>query len=575
MLAVLCYVLVVLSTLVDSATLIVDTPLGKIRGLEVTANNSKTYWSFRGIPYAKPPLGKLRFAKPVALTYQDKIIDGTAPGKSCIQPPMILSKDVTSEDCLILNVYTKYVDLNNPKKVLVWIHGGAFLLGSSSIDAGTFVTDHDVIVVTLNYRLGLLGFFSTEDDASPGNYGLWDQAMALKWVKYNIGAFGGDPDDITISGESAGGESVSLLSLSPVTKGLFTKAYSQSGAATTSFAKYGNSRSVALEIAKSFHCSDGHEIKGNTTSSKLIIDCLRTIPAGAFVQINLFEEFRPKMKPRADGEFLPRTPLSLLKDTFYLEKIGFYNRTYVVGLNNNEKTTVQPFHYGTLQAIFENVTLNDSQKEKLWQDYQKKTYTTIISDGLDLETLPNHIFQTVVDWYEDRNTIYTAIPEIVTDLQFYIPTFQVLNAIARSKTTDAWLLYFNYYPHYMRGDSRGMVHVLDLTYWFDTPADELQKMLSSKTPTNFDARDKRVKARLAAIIASFVKFGNPSLALRDIIPTGWPTYDLLDAQYLDFNENPTVQTHLMREQRELWEKTVASLVARSQHGTPNHSDPCS
>jgi para-nitrobenzyl esterase len=188
---------------------------------------------FRGIPYAAPPVGERRFAPPRPPAKRSGVLKATEFGPSCAQAAGVMGAASTAEDCLYLNIYTPARKGRYP--VMVWIHGGAFIAGSGS-DA--YLPDRlvaeGVVVVTLNYRLGALGFLahpalSAEQGGRSGAYGLLDQRMALKWVQQNIEYFGGDPDNVTIFGESAGGHSVMALIASPKTDGLFHKAIVQSG----------------------------------------------------------------------------------------------------------------------------------------------------------------------------------------------------------------------------------------------------------------------------------------------------------------------------------------------------------
>lgn len=177
------------------------------------------YQEFKGIPYAEPPIGKLRFKAPVKHKGWKLIRNAREHGPNC----------EVSEDCLYLNVYT--MSLKCKRSVMVYIHGGSFNSGSgdSTLFGPSYFMKENVVIVTLNYRLGAFGFLSTGDEVIQGNNGLKDQLMALKWVKQNIEAFGGDVNSITIFGESAGSASVEYLILSPLAKGLFHRAISESG----------------------------------------------------------------------------------------------------------------------------------------------------------------------------------------------------------------------------------------------------------------------------------------------------------------------------------------------------------
>lgn len=200
---------------------------------------------FKGIPYAKPPVGPLRWRAPVPPEPWDQPRAMTDYGPSCPQPRASMGgwdRHVfpihQSEDCLYLNVWTPAKAPSDRLPVMVWIHGGGFVQGSGSMRFydGQNLARRGVVVVTLNYRLGPFGFFNhpalqTEsDDGSAGNYGLRDQIAALKWIQDNIAALGGDPGNVTIFGESAGGVSVATLMTSPPAQGLFHKAIAQSGA---------------------------------------------------------------------------------------------------------------------------------------------------------------------------------------------------------------------------------------------------------------------------------------------------------------------------------------------------------
>ncbi|KAB0339358.1 hypothetical protein FD754_023957, partial [Muntiacus muntjak] len=174
-----------------------------------------------------------------------------------------------SEDCLYLNIYTP-ADLTKRSRlpVMVWIHGGALLMGGASIYDGLVLSAHEnVVVVTIQYRLGIWGFFSTGDEHSRGNWGHLDQVAALRWVQENIANFGGDPGSVTIFGESAGGESVSVLVLSPLAKNLFHRAISESGVALLPGLVKKDSKAEAKRIAAFAGCK--------TTTSAVLVHCLR------------------------------------------------------------------------------------------------------------------------------------------------------------------------------------------------------------------------------------------------------------------------------------------------------------
>ncbi|WP_296615789.1 carboxylesterase family protein [Sphingomonas sp.] len=233
--------LVTLALLLVAAGPADDGPVARTDGGNVRGSTVAGITSFKGIPYAAPPVGPLRWHAPRPAAAWTGTRDARRYGNDCIQarlPGDVANTDLPmSEDCLFLNVWTPRGDGRAKRPVMVYIHGGGFSTGSgsSAILDGSRLAARGVVVVTFNYRLGRFGFFAhpalTREAAggATGNWGLMDQIAALKWVRRNIIAFGGDPANVTIFGESAGGESVDRLMVSPVAKGLFAKTIAASG----------------------------------------------------------------------------------------------------------------------------------------------------------------------------------------------------------------------------------------------------------------------------------------------------------------------------------------------------------
>jgi len=254
--------------------------LGKIRGKEEVARGDKKYLSFLGIPYAEPPVGDLRWKLPVPATGWEGVRDSTEYGSSCIQYPMLVpGKLVGSEDCLVLNVHTRSLEGNKP--VIVYIHGGAWRMGSAHLSA-QYILQKDVVFVSIQYRLGPFGFLSTEDAEGVGNYGLHDQHLALKWIQQHISKFGGNKDLVTVTGMSAGAASVHYHLLSPKSDGLFHRAMAMSGSSLCWWANLKNAKKTAVKLAEAVDCS--------TTSSSELLDCLRGKSAEDLMaaQVNLY-----------------------------------------------------------------------------------------------------------------------------------------------------------------------------------------------------------------------------------------------------------------------------------------------
>src|SRR6478672_11791956 len=247
---------------------VVRTTAGLVRGVTAT-----DYRFFAGIPYAAPPVGPLRWQPPAPVQPWSGLRDATRPGARCIQD---IAGDMdrnhaTGEDCLTLNVWTP-PSSEDAKPVLVWIHGGGFINGSGEVyDARRLASRGNIVVVTLNYRLGALGFLAHPalgPAGAVGNYGLQDQQAALRWVRDNIAGFGGDPDEVTIAGESAGGMSVCDHLVAPGSAGLFRAAIMQSAPCQAQLALPDAER-ISADYARDAGCGD----------PATAAECLRALPA--------------------------------------------------------------------------------------------------------------------------------------------------------------------------------------------------------------------------------------------------------------------------------------------------------
>lgn len=269
------------------------TNYGKVKGL---TNESGTVISFKGIPYAAPPSGDLRWREPQPPPSWEGIRDATRFCSSCIQNRVythlpngpwteeFMVQDSISEDCLFLNIWTPAKSASDKLPVLVFLHGGAFTEGSGSIDVynGEELAKKGIIVITINYRLGALGFLAHPEltAESPnhvsGNYGFLDQIAALKWIRENISVFGGDPSHVTISGQSAGAASVRALIISPLARGLFHGAITQSGSSfpggPAHVTTLGEGEKQGVEFAKSKGASSIAELRAIPASDIIAKD---------------------------------------------------------------------------------------------------------------------------------------------------------------------------------------------------------------------------------------------------------------------------------------------------------------
>uniref|UniRef100_A0A1B6C5A2 Carboxylic ester hydrolase n=1 Tax=Clastoptera arizonana TaxID=38151 RepID=A0A1B6C5A2_9HEMI len=293
---------------------------GKLRGKYVITRDGRQVFAFLGVPFAQPPIGELRFKSPQPPTSWTGVRNATSDGHPCVQNNLLnyLSREVTfgSEDCLYLNVFTPTLSRTAKLPVMVYIFGGGFTSGSPTSDlyGPDYFLDHDVVLVVINYRNGPLGFLSTEDEHSPGNYGLKDQTFALKWVQKNINVFGGDSASVTLFGNSAGAGSVHLHMMSPLSQGLFHGGISQSGSALCQWALHppGSNRETAFRVGREFNC--------NTDNSEALMSCLREVPAYNITQL-LYKYlefdldpavvFSPSLESNSSTAFLTQDPWTL------------------------------------------------------------------------------------------------------------------------------------------------------------------------------------------------------------------------------------------------------------------------
>jgi para-nitrobenzyl esterase len=295
--------------------------------------------SFLGIPYAKPPVGDLRWKEPQPVEKWSDTRDATQFGKRCAQLESTTLQNAASddEDCLYLNVWTR-AKAGEKLPVMFWIHGGGNVNGSASepvpfANSGVFYSgkslaeNHGVVVVTFNYRLGVFGFFPhpalAGGDHGSGNQGLLDQVAAMQWVKDNIEKFGGDPKNVTIFGESAGSLDTCFHVASPKSRGLFQRAISESGGCTTHLTARADAESAATEFAKSVGCDGDDALK--CLRGKSVSELLN---AGAGSDPTAPRGFGPDV----DGNFMPDQPRALF-DAGDIAKVP-----YILGSNSDEGT---------------------------------------------------------------------------------------------------------------------------------------------------------------------------------------------------------------------------------------------
>ena len=380
---------------------------------------------YAGIPYAEPPIGNQRFRKPVAKQPFEEPYDATKLGNICYQIAIVPNGGATmSEDCLFLNIFAP-VQRKAELPVLMFIHGGGFISGSSDpLIADTLAAHGGMIVVTINYRLSLWGFLSTEDEQAPGNYGLWDQSLAIKWLNNNIRAFGGDPGRVTIAGESAGSVSVVYQSLYEGNGGLFQRAIALSGSITAPLFVGADNKKDAQKLGKLVGCED--------EKSATLIDCLRKVPGEKFSQLindfsHGFMAFPMAFVPNIDGDFLKENPHDVLNGDSEKTSKGrdfFSTVDFLSGIDAEEGIQMLP------------VVLGGANPEKFKPSrevYEKELIPAAVSFALGNDApdvIKDLLVHEYTDWSEPENDEKRRhkLVDIYSDLFFSVT---LVDTIAR------------------------------------------------------------------------------------------------------------------------------------------------
>jgi para-nitrobenzyl esterase len=453
---------------------------GAVRGMTAGSINE-----FLGIPYAAPPTGNLRWRAPQPPAGWEGVRDATQFAPSCPQPlgrsgppgPM-------SEDCLYLNVYTPALHSGGEggRPVLVWIHGGGLTQDAGrDYDPAKLAAD-GVVAVTINYRLGALGFLAHPALASrpggpAGNYGLMDQQAALRWVRDNIGQFGGDPHNATIAGESAGGLSVLAQMVSPAARGLFGKAIIESG----SFAL--NQRPLASAEAAGQAFATAAGCPGQTAQTAA---CLRHLPANDLVSPNFIE-----IPGVVDGKILTE-PISTALAAGRFARVPVLN-----GTNHDE------------ERIFVTIGLTVSQGTDVLIPEQPVTtdnYQTNIAAALGVPAT-----RAAAIAAEYPPAAYPSPPvafsTLVGDASFACPALQIDQQTARRAPTFAYEFNDDTAPPIFSGPlipPPVATHASELQYLFDLP--------NAAVPTPLNAGQQRLATSMRAAWANFAATGNPTTA---------------------------------------------------------------
>jgi para-nitrobenzyl esterase len=458
---------------------------GAVRGMAVPGG-----YCFLGLPFAAPPTGDLRWRPPSPPAAWQGVRDATHFGPSSPQPQNPALTGPTSEDCLYLNVYTPTPDSGAGLPVLVWIHGGRFTLGAGRDYDGTKLAADGIVVVTTNHRLGALGFLAHPALASrpggpSGNYGLMDQQAALRWVQANIGRFGGDPDNVTIAGQSSGGTSVLAHLVSPGSRGLFHRAIVQSG----SFALMQQSLAAAEADGEAFAVKAGCPDQTAESLRHLpVADLVSNFPGAAIPGV-------------VDGAVLEESLGTALA-------AGRFARVPIInGINHDEErvfvTAAEAVAGGAFVPVPEPVTAGSYQRVIVAVLGVPTTRAAAIAAEYPLGAYPSPP---------------VAFSTLVSDANFACPALQI------DQWTSKWVPTFAYefsddnaplrYPPPLIGPPVA-THKSEFPYLFDLPDAPLQEPLSPD--------QQALGACMRAAWANFAASGNPASAAA-----GWPAFGSSD-----------------------------------------------
>ncbi|XP_036098913.1 neuroligin-1 isoform X4 [Molossus molossus] len=591
----------VLSQKLDDADPLVTTNFGKIRGIKKELNNEilGPVIQFLGVPYAAPPTGEHRFQPPeppspwsdirnatqFAPVCPQNIIDGRLPE---VMLPVWFTNNLDvvssyvqdqSEDCLYLNIYVPTEDVKRiskecarkpgkkicrkgdirdsggPKPVMVYIHGGSYMEGTGNLYDGSVLASYgNVIVITVNYRLGVLGFLSTGDQAAKGNYGLLDLIQALRWTSENIGFFGGDPLRITVFGSGAGGSCVNLLTLSHYsegnrwsnsTKGLFQRAIAQSGTALSSWAVSFQPAKYARMLATKVGC--------NVSDTVELVECLQKKPYKELVDQDIQPaRYHIAFGPVIDGDVIPDDPQILM------EQGEFLNYDIMLGVNQGEGL-----------KFVENIVDSDDGISASDFDFAVSNFVDNLygyPEGKDV--LRETIKFMYTDWADRHNpeTRRKTLLALFTDHQWVAPAV----ATADLHSNFGSPTYFYAFYHHCQTDQ--------VPAWADAAhGDEVPYVLgipmigpTELFPCNFSKNDVMLSAVVMTYWTNFAKTGDPNQPVPQdtkFIHTkpnrfeevAWTRYSQKDQLYLHIGLKPRVKEHYRANKVNLWLELVPHL----------------
>merc|ERR1712179_411703 len=529
----------------------VRTFLGSVKGQQLESQAGTPYFKFLGIPYAQAPVGNLRFKppRPVQAWGERDALEEPAqcPQKSFFGPDKgTLSGE---EDCLYLNIYSPSISVtSNPfalKPVMIWIHGGGFILGSGSMfgEPNRFV-DEDVVVVTLNYRLGALGFMSFGNDEVSGNMGLKDQQMAIQWVRNNIRHFGGNPEKITLFGESAGGISVHAQVLSPFNYGLLAGGIAQSGTMLM-LSVDNHQEKMAKEVAKNSECPT--DLNSNT------LECLQEVSVEDLIKNSSQEEeasteeerkeafnflWWPTSDPYASEPFCPMKPLEAMKT-------GRYNQIpFMSGTIKNDGGLFIPTKnledVSNAWEVFGPAATNlDHSPDVAYLSPESIELSNIIKKYYTGDNFGEENLENVMNMYTDSAFLAADQKSVSIMSQGDSPVYNyVLSYEGPQSFKDIFL------EEEAKDREIKPTHADDLIYLFDSPLFPLAT-----------EEEQNLSKYMVGCWANFAKYGNPTPFRNEGYPN-WEPFRLDKKNYMDFKPYPELKHDIAPERMMFWNRLI-------------------
>lgn len=479
---------------------------GTVAGTEIDGVRA-----FFAIPYAAPPLAERRWRAPEAPEPWQGTRDASEPGPDCVQLDLLtgkVKKTDTSEDCLHVNVWSPSPAPTTSLPVMVWLHGGGFT-GGSGHQAGSYAGEHlvkagPVVVVTFNYRLGPFGFMAhpdlTAEAGASGNYGIMDQRLALQWVQANVSAFGGDPNNVTVFGESAGGISNCVHLVSPGSQGLFDKVVLQSGPCSVVTNPLALAEQQGADLAEAVGCDD--------------LSCLRAADTNAVLEALpprhgiLFGD-GVRWDPTVDGAVIPDEPQALL------DAGDFADVPILLGSNKDE---------GRLFIMLGELDEMDSDR-----------YAEVVADG---PISPDQVEAVLAQYPATRyGTPADTLAHVMTQSLFSCPSRRAARAF-HAGGSDVFLYHFVYEPDFPLA-GLGAFHASELPYVFGHGVFGLSDPTESERP---------LAEAFMKQWTHFAATGNPN----GVLDTTWPKYDETD-QHLVMDVELATDSGLLSSECDFWD----------------------